>query len=289
MRLLEKLSGTIFNLFARKYARKFESCSPDFFLRKSLSLLDTDSEQQLKSYIRTLQTPSGGFPDKAGKPDIYYTLFGFLLAGAMDMPDVKENIARFLENDIKEHTYSGVHLYCTGVLSHVLPVNTSVKKEIDEKLLKASDDNEAKVYDIFLQLITYYFRKDYRRIFRMRHRIDSLHKQEQAPCPVIAAQLVLQRSFGGQVKALQHELLDFYSQGGFRAVRKTPVNDLLSTAVALYALNYSGADLRTLKPACLGYIDSLFDGGGFGSNPLDPEPDIEYTFYGVLALGALAD
>jgi hypothetical protein len=105
----------------------------------------------------------------------------------------------------------------------------------------------------------------------------------------MAARIVLQHSFGKPVKQLQEELLQYYSKGGFRAVMKTPLNDMLSTAVALYALHYSGADLRTLKPACLESIDSLFDAGGFGSNELDPEPDIEYTFYGVLALGALAD
>ncbi len=84
--------------------------------------------------------------------------------------------------------------------------------------------------------------------------------------------------------------MSYYSYtGGFKATEAVPVPDLLSTAVALYALDFVGYDLRRIKPECLTFTDSLFTEGGFGSNYLDPEPDIEYTFYGMLALGSLAD
>jgi hypothetical protein len=44
-----------------------------------------------------------------------------------------------------------------------------------------------------------------------------------------------------------------------------------------------------IKPDCLDFIDSMFKNGGFGGNVLDQDPDIEYTFYGLIALGSLAD
>lgn len=72
------------------------------------------------------------------------------------------------------------------------------------------------------------------------------------------------------------------------ATKTTKAADLLSTAVALYSLYFAGADLRKIRPACLDYIDSLFHNGGFSANSIDPDTDIEYTFYGLLALGALA-
>jgi len=76
--------------------------------------------------------------------------------------------------------------------------------------------------------------------------------------------------------------------GSFAAVKNAPVGDLLSTGVALYALKVAGADIRKIAPDCLEYIDSLYSDGGFCATILDPDPDVEYTFYGLLALGALA-
>jgi len=82
--------------------------------------------------------------------------------------------------------------------------------------------------------------------------------------------------------------MSFYrGKGGFAALHQTPTEDLLSTAVALYALHFTDSDTRLIKPDCLGYVDSLFRDGGFRSTESDVEIDIEYTFYGLLALGSL--
>jgi len=64
---------------------------------------------------------------------------------------------------------------------------------------------------------------------------------------------------------------------------------MLSTAVALFALNYVDYDLRLLKPSCLDFIGQNFSDGAFLSGDGDPTADVEYTFYGLLALGVLAD
>ena len=63
---------------------------------------------------------------------------------------------------------------------------------------------------------------------------------------------------------------------------------MLSTAVALFALNYAESDLRLLKPACLDFIQQNFADGAFLSGDGDQTADLEYTFYGLLALGVLA-
>ena len=80
----------------------------------------------------------------------------------------------------------------------------------------------------------------------------------------------------------------FYREnGGFTALNHAPYEDLLSTGVGLYALNFINADLRLMKPECLDFIDSLYENGGFRSTQTDFETDVEYTFYGLLALGSL--
>ena len=67
-----------------------------------------------------------------------------------------------------------------------------------------------------------------------------------------------------------------------------PCEDLLSTAVALYALHFLDADIRIMKPDCLIFIDDLYDNGGFRATKYDSVTDVEYTFYGLLALGSMS-
>jgi hypothetical protein len=65
--------------------------------------------------------------------------------------------------------------------------------------------------------------------------------------------------------------------------------DLLSTAVALHALDGMQVDLTPFKEPCLDFIDSLWSNeGGFHGYWADDVLDIEYTYYGLLALGHLA-
>ena len=68
-----------------------------------------------------------------------------------------------------------------------------------------------------------------------------------------------------------------------------PMPDLLSTAVALHALDGLQTDYRPYKEMCLDYIDTLWSAeGGFHGNWSDDVLDCEYTYYGLLALGHLS-
>ena len=65
--------------------------------------------------------------------------------------------------------------------------------------------------------------------------------------------------------------------------------DLLNTAVALHTLDALQAPLEPIRESCLDFIDSLWSAeGGFHGNWTDDQLDIEYTYYGLLALGHLA-
>ena len=110
------------------------------------------------------------------------------------------------------------------------------------------------------------------------------------PCSVTAAHLILHDCFRMPVKELENRVNEFYrGNGSFAAVMRAPTGDLLSTGVALYALRFVNSDITMIKPDCFSYIDSLYSAGGFCATVADPDPDVEYTFYGLLALGALSD
>ena len=77
--------------------------------------------------------------------------------------------------------------------------------------------------------------------------------------------------------------------GGIMAVPQAPMPDLLSTATALHTLTVLGEDLSDWSEFCLDYIDSLWvNTGGFYAHWSDDKLDVEYLFYGLLALGHLS-
>ena len=60
--------------------------------------------------------------------------------------------------------------------------------------------------------------------------------------------------------------------------------DLLSTAVALFTLRLVGAEARDASD----FIHAHWlDNGGFAPTIFDDYSDVEYVFYGILALGAI--
>jgi hypothetical protein len=60
---------------------------------------------------------------------------------------------------------------------------------------------------------------------------------------------------------------------------------LLSTATALFALRCYGVEPRY---SAVDFIEGHWlDDGGFAATLLDDESDVEYLFYGLLALGTL--
>ena len=291
MRLWERLSGIIFRLLTRPYLKTFEEKSPEKILRRSLKLLDHATIQSLKDYIRSSQTASGGFEDKAGRPDLYYTLFGYLLAYALDLNELLPAIANYTENEIVRDDLDNVHLHCAAILSSQLhrdPVlHKILKKRIRQSLL--SQLNRQHSYNYFISLLACYYMRDFKGLFFIKKYLSSLKVNDDLPSPVIASMLVLQHSFNKPVNDLEKRLLSFHCKsGGFKATQAAPITDMLSTAVSLYALGFAGSDIRRIKPDSLNYIDSLYIDGGFSGNEFDQEADIEYTFYGLLALGSLA-
>jgi prenyltransferase beta subunit len=79
-------------------------------------------------------------------------------------------------------------------------------------------------------------------------------------------------------------------EGGFRAIPAAPIPDLLSTATALHALARAGVSLDEIRQPCREFVEGLWaDDGGFRGHWADDATDCEYTFYGLLALGRLAE
>lgn len=112
-----------------------------------------------------------------------------------------------------------------------------------------------------------------------------------ATTPTTAASIVALRQLGARAPDRAAEWLRgrFHRQGGFLAAVDAPMPDLLSTAVALHALSVLEAPVDDLREPLLDFVDTLWiSSGGFYGHWADEEADVEYTFYGLLALGHLA-
>ncbi len=289
MKFWEKLSRSISEFAGRGIQQKLSDNSIELVLQRSRQVLDEEALCAIQEYMASQQTPQGGFADKAGRCDLYYTLFGCYATEALGMYEAIPAVKKYVQENVQPEKLAGVDLYCAAILYAKLFGSHRVPSAIFQKLTLLLDQSVEKtpVYTGFMSLLVLYALKDYRNLYRIRRHLAA--DTESMPCSVTAARLVLDFAFGKPSENMRKDLMNFYAQGGFRAVKNAPVSDLLSTAVALYALRFIHADLRMIKPDCLSFIDSLFIKGGFRATILDQAADVEYTFYGLLALGSLAD
>jgi hypothetical protein len=290
MKYLETPSKIIFRFVAGKSLKKIQRNSFETTLKISLKMIDPSIISELKDFVRKLQTPSGGFSDKGGNADIYYSLFGCFVAEALEMEDVIRSLKKYVIDIIDNGKLTVVNHLCAIILFNKLCGNRKLsfisERKANARVLE--NNRNAEYYDL-MNLLAFYYSDDYINLLRLYRKIKSVESVADSPCPVKAAHIIIQDCFRTVSDEIICQLNSFYrSEGSFSAVKSSPTGDLLSTGVALYALKFIGYDMSVIKPDCLNYVDSLFSGGGFCATILDHDPDIEYTFYGLLSLGSLS-
>ena len=114
------------------------------------------------------------------------------------------------------------------------------------------------------------------------------HSFRVSPTPTTAAGVMVLDRFGGPAEILAAGRAYLFAQqspsGAFLPGAFGGEGDLLSTATAVVAL---GAQAREIAPSAREFVLSCrCESGGFAPVPGGPA-DIEYTYYALLALGAL--
>lgn len=286
-------------------------------LENALALLDEQGREEVLQFILNCQDEDGGFHDRGASSDLYYSLFGMLILKAMEgnMYSNREN------NPAKDSTISsGSDSLVTASLLKLkyftqrqssLNVHGFIEKCC---LVLLQSELKSKRHIRFISMLTLgkSFWKE-RTSINLSYRsfvlfltldavlpISTIIKRpagrmmertiinEHSPCSEVAAKVFVNKMIHRE-NAKEVELLHLFAAptGGFKAFLHLGQADMLSTAVALFTLKYTGADLRLLKPSMLEFIQSNYRDGAFLSGDGDSTADIEYTFYGLLALGAL--
>ncbi|HYE97836.1 MAG TPA: prenyltransferase/squalene oxidase repeat-containing protein [Planctomycetota bacterium] len=258
--------------------------------------------------------PDGGVADRAGRSDLYYTVFGLegLLALRRDLP--VDPVRRFLAGFGDGPDLDLVHLTCLARAWAALPkgaldasLASLLKRRIDR--FRAGDGGFAAepgaphgtVYHAFLALGAL---QDagaslddpqalLRSVLSLRAEDGSFANRpglRSGTTPTTAGAVALLRALEAPVPPGAADwLLDrARAEGGFLPVPQAPMPDLLSTATALHALSILKAPIGFLKEPTLDFIDTLWTGQAFCGSWADDIQDAEYTYYGLLALGHLS-
>ncbi len=274
-------------------------------------VLGAEAAELVERFVRSRQDADGGFQDRGGRSDLYYTVFGLdglaALQAALPLEAVRGFILGFGDGEALDF----VHLCCLARIWSYFPEaerpgglleRVEAWRTRDGGYHQRPGAPHTSAYGAMLAGAAYLdWNRRPPRSLRLAWSLRALRTADGAwanepglaegSTTATAAAVTFYRhtpvappaELGAWLLAQAHP------DGGFKAFSRAPLPDLLSTAVALHALDGLQADFSHLKEGMLDYIDSLWNAeGGFHGHWADHDLDVEYTYYGLLALGHLA-
>ena len=243
----------------------------------------TDEAQAvLRQTVSQAQKQDGLFPDRSGHGDLYYTLFGLCLAYVSDAKIDREACARMMEHAAPADLVHRAALAHSRNLLKLMVLPRAIQHlpypapKLDFPDLPDSafpQGDRYSPYSCFLRNDTATDLSAYRLPDGLYSNLKSTSEYGVA---ATAAALCLHpdETTASALAELQNP------DGTF------PGGDLLSTAVSLYALHRTG---HAMKYDVRDFLSGCFRPTGlFAAVPADPFGDLEYTVYGLLAMGATA-
>jgi prenyltransferase beta subunit len=274
-----------------------------------------ESAGLVRNFLLRQLTPEGGGCDRAGRPDLYYTIF--VLAGLealqseLPVARVEPFVRGFAGGKRLDFVHLGALARCQAAIGlEKMPQGSAQALLKDLESYRTKDGGydvnpgsaNGNAYGCFVALGAYQdLRGELPEPLRMVQCLKFLETPDgawgnvrgmrQGTVPATAAAIALLHQLGMPVNesAGAWLLAQMHDQGGWLAVPGAPIPDLLSTATALHALACLDYPMPgSLRDKCLDFVDTLWSAeGGFHGHWADDALDAEYTFYGLLALGHL--
>ncbi|MEM7146158.1 MAG: prenyltransferase/squalene oxidase repeat-containing protein [Verrucomicrobiota bacterium] len=278
--------------------------------RLAPSVLGTDAGNLVQKFVLSKRDETGGFKDRDDHPDLYYTSFAIDALTALQA-DLPEATLTYLSNQTAT-THDFVHTCCLARTLSAYPNHnvdpSAILDSIENWRTADGGYNQSPTADTgsaYACFLAYGAYADHKQIPPNPDGIRACLASLQTPAgawtndtdipvpnvPATAAAVSLSRNLQVPIPDSTGPWLlqCAHPQGGFIPFPGAPMPDLLTTAVALHALDGLQTDFKPLAERCLDYIDTLWSAeGGFHGNWEDDTLDLEYTYYGLLALGHLA-
>ncbi len=275
------------------------------------SQLSKEAIKRIAHFVLSQRTDEGAFMDKSGQPDLYYTVFGWMLSYVLGIPsDSKKNKAYLASLDVNNLDLIHYAAYMRCDMVQRLIENGKINLlfssffSTDIRILEDFSDVPHKdIHSPYTQFVWLSLLEDTGN--RIKNKKDILHSLESyhtdtggymntidgltATTNATVAALAIRGQLEGYCPTADvHYLYSLQeSSGGFAAVKASPLPDLLSTATSLFMLN-----CYEIKPryTARDFIEAHWlDSGGFSATLMEDKSDVEYVFYGLLALGAIND
>ena len=279
-----------------------------------------DSTDLVRQFFCRHLTDEGGFAGRDGRSDLYYTVFGLEASMALEARIPYECVADYLHSFGAGQLLDLVHLACLVRCRTNMAdrggeeIDSTTREAMTARLMQfkspdggfstSAGAERGHVYGSFLALgVCQNLQIDNLDAEALVASVRSLEMPDggysnertmnvSATAATAAAITVfhyLQRPI--PESAVQWLGARAAPSGGFASLPSNPdmaIPDLLSTATALHALALAGISLDKIRERNLDYLDALWStSGGFQGHPADDALDCEYTYYGLLALGAL--
>ncbi len=282
------------------------------------------------AYLLAAQNPDGGFSGREGESDLYYTGFALRSLAVLQAlnPEVCSSAAGFLRHKMAGSA-AVVDFFSLVVCCYLVPLGGGPdvlaeappdwKERVAATLesFRSPDGGYARapagphgstytsfLVSLCLQLLGKPIPAAERLagFIKSRRRSDggygefSVAKRGQTNLTAAAIGVLqsLDQLDQASVNAATEFLanLQTHDEGGILAHATIPCADVLSTFTGSWTLDQLGAAARLDWPAIRRYVQQCERAeGGFRGGLIDPEGDVEYTFYGLgtLALAALTD
>ncbi|TLX76454.1 hypothetical protein E9993_06070 [Labilibacter sediminis] len=277
-------------------------------LKSGKGQLGREAIDHLSAFVRSQLLQDHSFMNKSGESDLYYTSFGWMLCLVLGIHLDTDKMAGYLshqhEDDLDLIHYTAFKrceliLYMRKKGRALTWLKTQSKQRVrdlnDFKHMPHQNISSPYTQFIWISLLEDTGNKlpekskIEKNLEQYRHETggfmnvsDGLTATTNATTAALS--VLGQISNGKQEKAIGFLKSMQDISGGFKAAPSAPVPDLLSTATALFVLKSYKE-----KPnyQALEFIEAHWaESGGFIATLLDDKSDVEYCFYGLLAIGS---
>jgi hypothetical protein len=278
---------------------------------RSSLLLHEEGRNAILQFLQTQRNPDGGFRGRTPASDLYYTVFGLSCLLALNNPLPISDADRFLaatDCDTLDFVHLAAAARCLSLMALSAAPRLAMPFLRRMEIYRAQDGgyhhqsvkaSTGTVYGSFLACLAYqevgvnmpYPERLLPALVPLRTPDGGFANAAgiaQSTATATSAAILLQQWLSDKINddaaiaALQRGAAP---SGGYFAFAGAPNPDLLSTATCLYALRSSGHP-PAANSLHENFIESLWhENGGFCGQADDYHPDVEYTFYALLALG----
>lgn len=228
-------------------------------LRRGAKRMTEEAQACARAFVQSQMLSDGSFKNRGGKSDLYYTMFGWMMCYTLGIKT---------EDGQRKAYLDGLQMERLDALHQTVYHQCLLLDELlHHGLLRATLRN-----------------------WHERHHLEAfmhefvMHTVTQTLNGTAASLFDREQDWTEREKKLQYILSLQDPTGGFLANEGAAMPDLLTTAVALFTLKANG-----VAPAyeTRDFVEVHFhEDGSFMSNLIDEQSDVEYSFYGLLALGS---